>query len=90
MCFDCVSLSLRSKGYFRAGRAALEFWPELTKPTRMAMASTLHLRKPRMEFYSEALELFQQGLEKEPGILDAEFLKDMDVLSMYVYQCIVT
>ncbi len=50
----------------------------------MAMASTLHLRKPRMEFYSEALELFQQGLEKEPGILDAEFLKDMDVLSMYI------
>lgn len=36
-----------SKGYFRAGRAALE-----------------------MEFYSEALELFQQGLEKEPSNKD--------------------
>ena len=74
-----LMISLRSKGYFRAGRAALEFWPELTNPIRMAMASMSHLWKPRMEFYSEALELFQQGLEKEPGILDAEFL-DVEVL----------
>lgn len=35
-----LMISLRSKGYFRAGRAALEFWPELPKPTRMAMTST--------------------------------------------------
>lgn len=86
MMISYLMISLRSKGYFRAGRAALEFWPELTKPTRMVMASTSHLWKPRMEFYSEALELFQQGLEKEPGILDAEFL-DVEVL-MTIYQCI--
>lgn len=36
-----------SKGYFRAGRAALE-----------------------MEYYDEALELFQKGLEKEPSNKD--------------------
>lgn len=29
-----LMISLRSKGYFRAGRAALEFWPELTWPTQ--------------------------------------------------------
>lgn len=86
MMISYLMISLRSKGYFRAGRAALEFWPELTNPIWMAMASTSHLWKPRMEFYSEALELFQQGLEKEPGILDAEFL-DVEVL-MTIYQCI--
>jgi len=36
-----------SKGYFRAGRAALE-----------------------MEYYEEALEMFERGLEKEPGNKD--------------------
>lgn len=61
-------------------------WANLANPIWMAMASTSHLWKPRMEFYSEALELFQQGLEKEPGILDAEFL-DVEVL-MTIYQCI--
>lgn len=34
MMISYLMISLRSKGYFRAGRAALEFWPELTWPTQ--------------------------------------------------------